>query len=83
MTQEQILEMAKEAGFDVAQWAINGGIEVVIYEEGPITEPLKRFAALVAAHERAACAKVCEEYDMDHVVGQQLAAAIRSISNAS
>ena len=29
--------------------------------------------------EREACAKVCEEYDMDHVVGQQLADTIRAM----
>ena len=56
-----LYNLAKEAGFDVAKWAINGGIEVIVYEEGPITGELTRFAALVAAHEREACAKVCEQ----------------------
>jgi len=45
-----LYNLAKEAGFDVAKWAINGGIEVIVYEEGPITGELTRFAALVAAH---------------------------------
>ena len=45
-----LYNLAKEAEFDVAKWAINGGIEVIVYEEGPITGELTRFAALVAAH---------------------------------
>lgn len=54
LTDEDIslYKLAKKAGFDVAQWAINGGIEVVIYEEGPITEELKRFYKLAIAADR-------------------------------
>ena len=47
MTQDEIIRMAREAGF------INLALEPKI----------TRFAALVAAHEREACAKVCEEVD--------------------
>ena len=39
-----------------------------------IAAPLERFAALVAAAEREACAKVCEE----HYTGYGHAAAIRA-----
>lgn len=82
MTQEQILEKAKEAGFDVAQWAINGGIEVVIYEEGPITEQLERFFHLAfaagAAHEREVCAKLCEEMWAGGYGPSAITAAIRA-----
>ena len=57
MTRDDIIRLAQEAGF----------IRVVAIEEGgavtttvaPIEE-LERFAALVAAAEREACAKVCE-----------------------
>jgi hypothetical protein len=46
MNRDDIIRMAREAGFDVApdEW-----------------HWLERFAALVAAAEREACAKVCEE----------------------
>lgn len=43
MTQDEIIRMAREAGFT-----------------DYYPERLTRFAALVAAHEREACAKVCE-----------------------
>jgi hypothetical protein len=47
MTREDMIDMAREAGADtLVYWDI---------------EKLKRFAALVAAAEREACAKVCEE----------------------
>ena len=46
MTREEITRMAREAGF-VGFDGDNGS--------------LRRFAALVAAAEREACAKVCEE----------------------
>ena len=46
MTQDEIIRMAREAGF------INLALE----------PKLTRFAAIVAAHEREACAKVCDAY---------------------
>ena len=49
MTKDDIIRMAREAEFG----------EFV----NMITNPLERFAALVAAHERKECAKVCEEKD--------------------
>ena len=50
MNREDVISMALEAGFT---WEpINN-----------IVGPLERFAALVAAAEREACASICEEYD--------------------
>ena len=49
MTREDIIRMAKEAGFNPVSYM------------GANLESFERFAALVAAHEREACAKVCEE----------------------
>jgi hypothetical protein len=49
MTREDIIKMAREAGFNPVSYT------------GANFEPFKRFAALVAAAEREACAKVCEE----------------------
>ena len=69
MTQNEIISLAREAGL-----SIRGHYD----ENGSTPQELERFATLVAAHEREACAKVCDEYDMDHIVGQQLAAAIRA-----
>ena len=50
MTRKDIIRMAREIG--VPFWPTD--VHVTIDE-------LQRFAALVAAHEREACAKVCEE----------------------
>ena len=46
MTQDEIIRMAREVWGERAVLPFND---------------LERFAALVAAHEREACAKVCEE----------------------
>jgi len=49
MTQDEIIEMAREAGFDMS----------------PISSAvpkLKRFAKLAAAKEREACAKLADDY---------------------
>lgn len=58
MTREDIIRMAWEAGFiEGMSW----GYEV--WEANPAS--LERFAALVAAHEREACAQVCDEVIRD------------------
>jgi predicted secreted Zn-dependent protease len=63
VSREDIIRLAQEAGF----------IRVVAaHEDGSVTttvapiEELERFAALVAAAEREACAKVCEEMARRH-----------------
>ena len=53
MDREEIIRMAREAGFEVY------GTDVWI-TDGWWLEELERFAALVAKHEREACAKVCD-----------------------
>ena len=58
MTRDDIIRMAKEAGFNQIL-ATNAGANVWI-DDGFYVEELERFAALVAAAEREACAKVCE-----------------------
>jgi hypothetical protein len=50
MTREEMIRMAQEAGWEYAT-------------DDRGFEPLWRFAALVAAAEREACAKVCETYE--------------------
>ena len=51
MSREAVIRMARECQF------------AHYYESGDLVAmpQLKRFAALVAAHEREACAKACEE----------------------
>ena len=54
MNREDIIKLAREAGFEVY------GTDVWI-TDGWWLEELERFAALVAAAEREECAKACEE----------------------
>jgi hypothetical protein len=73
MTPDDIIRMAEEADLGHA------GMECVGFGGGLCSiSTIARFAALVAAAEREACAKVCEEqyeyYGYDHV----FAAAIRA-----
>jgi hypothetical protein len=52
MNREQIIRMAREAGFDPHDMSDDFTCNLV---------DIERFAALVAAAEREACAKVCED----------------------
>ena len=54
MTRDDIIRMAHEAGLQTD----TSGVWV---DDGYIENQLTRFAALVAADEREACAKVCDE----------------------
>ena len=68
MTQDEIIRMMKEAGFYIGK-------------DDEFEPAWERFAALVAAHEREACAKVCDaEHDKSKfgVNGMHCAAAIRA-----
>lgn len=55
MTREDVIRMAREAGFTDASFC----------RWSAYTDDLERFAALVAAAEREACAKVADEVGDD------------------
>ena len=73
MTREEIIRMAREAGFNPVSYT------------GANLELFERFAAFVAAAEREACAKVCDvlavhpEYASD--ITKVAAQAIRARGN--
>ena len=54
MTRDDIIRLAREAG--IVDWSLHGRLESK-------EEALERFAALVAAAEREACAKIAETYE--------------------
>jgi hypothetical protein len=67
MNREEIIRMAREAGLDPDLWNY--------------TDAFERFASLVAADEREACAKVCDGMDHNGVmIAADCAAAIRARS---
>ena len=69
-----VIEMAREAGIDaVQQWN----------SDATAVELIERFAALVRADEREACAKVCDVFQARDVGMQpaECAGAIRARSN--
>ena len=77
MTQDEIIRMALEAGAEFAELP-NG--DAWLFDDN---QQLERFAALVAAHEREACANVCEQIDTaafgsERPAPNDCAAAIRS-----
>ena len=75
MNREEVIELAREAGMALLLEEHAGEYGNGTLENTPYPE-LERFAALVAAHEREACAKVCDgwpDYDV-----QGLAEAIRA-----
>ena len=66
MTKDDIMKLALDAG---------------PLTQGPFDAWCKRFAALVAAHEREDCAKLCDDLDDDFVdglAGWQYGEAIRA-----
>jgi hypothetical protein len=54
MTQDEIIEMARQAGMDYLQYLSPEAFEKVVV-----------FAKLIAEHEREACAKTCEQITND------------------
>ncbi len=89
MNREDVIRMAREAGWSglYTQWAEpTGKPDWSPFKESltvPVTmEQIERFAALVAAAEREACAKVCEDIDVEYegedVLATWCAAAIRA-----
>ena len=76
MTQDEIIEMARRAGFDPHDMSSDFTCNL---------KDINSFAKLVAQHEREACAKVCETYDQresfndeDMAVADSCAKAIRA-----
>ena len=65
MTQDEIIRMAREAGFT-----------------DYYPERLTRFAALVAAHEREACAKVCDEWNWSSKHGAHPSSQLAAVAAA-
>ena len=77
MTREDIIKLAREAGFQVLLPRDHvDGTGGVYVEDDDIAEMLERFAALVAAAEREECAKVCEAVPSS--VGWYFAKAVRA-----
>ena len=82
MSQDDIISMAREAGFESNSFCpaitrhSNGSWVGVVYE-------LEAFAALVAAAEREACAKVCDSRAAKSYLSEakSCATAIRARSN--
>ena len=70
MTQDEIIEMAKKAGFDPHDMSSDFTCNL---------KDINSFAKLVAQHEREACAKVCE--DSVEEAGDELAWQIRARGN--
>ena len=73
MTQDEIIEMARQVGFHISP------IDSVLLPK------LEAFAKLVAAKEREACARVCESYiskSPHSWGGTTMAAAIRARGQA-
>ena len=79
MNTEEIIEMARQAGFE--------GCAELTWEGVICTEELLAFAKLVAAKERAACAKVCDARYMgdnsrEDMEAKRCAKAIRAKNKA-
>jgi len=65
MNREDIIRMAREAGFEDGYGGHLFPPGDYMEEVVPVTDEIVRFAALVAAAEREACAKVCEGISKD------------------
>ena len=63
MNRDDIIRLAKEAGFVIDEKARQHQPNCIFHTHHMIDEGLTRFAALVAAAEREACAELCEEME--------------------
>ncbi len=83
MTSDDIIRMAREAGLGTLLCHNSVEGDRVWIESADWHDELERFAALVAAAEREACAKLCDELrdeDGFEPYGTECAAAIRARS---
>ena len=74
MTQDDIIRMAREVGF-VAYGEDAGEYRI---PTPAFHNRLKRFAALVAAAEREACADICDQHASIEGIAQRCAEQIRA-----
>ena len=82
MTRDDIIRMAKEAGFEDGYGNHLFPPGDYMEEVVPITDEIVRFAALVAAAEREACAKVCEALGNDASIDEMEYRAFREADEA-
>jgi len=86
MTKDKIIEMARQAGFDIGMWEkLSDDDDVFGYGIDGTHENLEAFARLVAQHEREACATICEQLPLPEwpdKVRQPLSQAIRARGQA-
>lgn len=79
MTQDEIIELARQAGFFVKD---KEAYSPSVQEDYELTPYLEAFAKLVAAKEREACAKLCDELSDKHTwegcYADECATAIRA-----
>ena len=75
MNKDDIISMAREAGFDLTMFELSLG-----FVTHGTHEEFEHFAAIVAAAEREECAKLCESLneDFDSLHVESCAEAIRS-----
>ena len=85
MNKEDIIRMAREAGFVVDEVSQQHQPNCIFHTHYLVDELLERFAALVAAHEREACAKLCENMEthrFENYIGRDFAFYIRARGEA-
>ncbi len=76
MTKDQIIALAREAGWPLSVLRPSG-VHVDNSDE-PLIPCLERFAALVAAAEREACAKICDDRIGTRAMARHCADLIRA-----
>ena len=75
MTKDDIIRMAREAGFLIDTHAQKYQPNCILSTHGLIDENLQRFAVLVAAAEREACAAIFDDRNVwDEEVGERIRA---------
>ena len=77
MTKDDLVRMAGEAGFVIDEKAQQHQPNCIFHTYHMVDELLERFAALVAAAEREACADICDQHASVEGIAQRCAAEIR------
>lgn len=78
MTKDDVIRMAREAGFVVDEKSRQHQPNCIFHTNHMVDELLERFAALVAEAEREACAKVCDSMPYRAASAGKAADAIRA-----